>query len=234
MKFTLTEIGAITKSVGLIATIFGALYGGVLMTGYGMKKALWTFGILQSAGILTFIILTLLGKNYVAMITVIFAENFMIGLGISAIQGFIMSVCSLQYTATQFALFSSLTAVTRVIFSAQAGRLVTLVGWINYFIFSAILAIPGLLLLTQYNKWTTTDVGLNRNVKRSDLWYIIFFLGGLVIMCTEVLWRLIDKANWAPYAAMVGALISAFALLSGIIHSRISYLNTPWNDKKVN
>jgi PAT family beta-lactamase induction signal transducer AmpG len=220
LSFTKTEIGAVSKVVGLIATIVGALTGGVLMSRFGMKKSLWAFGILQSVGILTFIILAKLGNNHIAMAAVIGAENFMIGLGVAAIQGFIMSVCSLQYTGTQFALLSSLTAVTRVIFTSQSGRLVASFGWVNYFLFSAALAIPGLLLLTQYSKWSTGDHQALREVKNTDFKLILIFLSGLLIMCTEVLWRFMDHAEWGPYAAVGGAVISCLALLAGIIHSR--------------
>ncbi|MEQ1663753.1 MAG: AmpG family muropeptide MFS transporter [Bdellovibrionales bacterium] len=220
LGFTKTEIGAVSKVVGLIATIVGALSGGALMSRYGMKKSLWVFGILQSVGILTFIILAIVGNNHFAMVAVIGAENFMIGLGVAAIQGFIMSVCSLQYTGTQFALLSSLTAVTRVIFTSQSGRLVASFGWVNYFLFSAALAIPGLLLLTQYSKWSTGDHQALREVKKTDFKLILIFLSGLIIMCTEVLWRFMDHAEWGPYAAVGGAVISCLALLTGIIHSR--------------
>lgn len=222
LQFTKTEIGAVSKVVGLIATILGTLTGGVLMTRLGMLKALWSFGILQSVGILTFIVLAVVGKNYSAMVGVIAAENFMIGLGVAAIQGFIMSVCSLKFTGTQFALLSSMAAITRVILTSQSGVLVESIGWINYFIFSAFLAIPGLLLLTQYKKWTTDDQGMDRKVSAWDIRFITLFMFGLCLMSSDILWRFTGHQDWANYAAVIGAAMSLLSLLAGMIHARVT------------
>ncbi len=222
LQFSKTEIGAVSKVVGLVATILGTLTGGALMTRLGMLKSLWIFGALQALGMLSFILLAVIGQNYLAMALVIGTENFMIGLGVAAIQGFIMSVCSLQFTGTQFALMSSMAAITRVIFTSQSGRIVENFGWINYFIFSAALGIPGLLLLTQYKKWSTGDKTLLRPVKSLDLWLVGSFMSGLLVMCTEVFWRLSGHEVWGTYASSAGATIASSSLLLGIVVSRYS------------
>ncbi len=226
LSFTKTEIGAVSKVVGLVATILGTLTGGALMVTLGMWRSLWIFGVLQSAGMLTFIILATVGHNYVAMAAVIGAENFMIGLGVAAIQGFIMSVCSLQFTGTQFALMSSMAAITRVIFTSQSGRIVEHFGWVNYFIFSACLAIPGLLLLTQYKKWSTGDKNIPRPVRSVDMWLIGSFMIGLLVMCSEVFWRLSGFETWGSYAASFGATVACISLILGVVFARLSLKNS--------
>ena len=142
LDFTKTEIGAVSKVFGLIATIVGTLAGGALMTRLGTKRALWVFGALQALGGLSFIILANLGRNHTAMIAVITTENFLIGMGVAAISAFMMNVCSRQFTGTQFALLSSLTAVSRVVLVAQAGNLAQWLGWSGFFVFSVTLALP--------------------------------------------------------------------------------------------
>ena len=133
-----------------------------------------------------------------------------------------MSVCNVRFTGTQFALMSSMAAITRVIFTSQSGRIVESFGWVNYFIFSAALAIPGLLLLTQYNKWSTGDQTLLRPVRSTDLWLVGTFMLGLIIMCSEVFWRLSGLQSWGAYAALTGAAMASLSLLLGIITSRMS------------
>ena len=222
LDFTKSEIGAVSKVVGLVSTVVGTLVGGALMTRLGIKKSLWIFGALQALGMLSFILLAVVGRDHMAMALVIATENFMIGLGVAAIQGFIMSVCNVRFTGTQFALMSSMAAITRVIFTSQSGRIVESFGWVNYFIFSAALAIPGLLLLTQYNKWSTGDQTLLRPVRSIDLWLVGTFMLGLIIMCSEVFWRLSGLQSWGAYAAMTGAAMASLSLLLGIITSRMS------------
>jgi len=221
-EFTKTEIAFAAKTVGLIATIVGALVGGAMMMRLGMKRSLWTFGILQAAGIPLFILVVILGHNYAAMLTVIAAENFMIGLGVAAIQAFIMSVCNVKFTGTQYALFSSLTAVTRVIFSSQAGRVVEHIGWINFFIFSAALSIPGLLLLTQFSKWSTGDVEHSQHlgISKMESAFMALFMFGLFLICAELIWKPLGLGFIAAQASFAGAIISTVGLVGGIVSSR--------------
>jgi len=153
MGFTKTDIGAVTKGFGLVATILGTLTGGALMVRLGMKRSLWTFGITQAFSGMSFMLLARLGYHYPMMVTAIAAENFCSGMGNAAYSGFLMSLCNKRFSATQFALLTSLMAVTRVLGSSPSGYLAKTMGWEQYFLFATLAAIPSLILLTRYPKW---------------------------------------------------------------------------------
>lgn len=153
LGFTKTEIGTVLKGAGLFATIIGTLAGGALMTKWSIKKSLWIFGILQGISGFTFFALAHAGHNYPLMWTAIIVENVCSGLGTAAFAAFMMSICDKRYTATQYALLTSFMALTRIIVQTPSGFLAERVGWEMYFIISVLISIPGLLLLTRYDKW---------------------------------------------------------------------------------
>ena len=111
--FTKTDIGAVLKGFGLIATIVGTIVGGAMMAKWGMKKSLWTFGVVQGISGLTFTLLAHVGYNYPLMVAAITVENVCSGLGTAALAAFIMGLCDKRFTATQYALLTSLMAITR-------------------------------------------------------------------------------------------------------------------------
>jgi len=154
--FSMTVIGAVTKWLGMAATIIGTLVGGALVTKMGMKMSLWVFGVLQSLSVLTFYALAKIGHNYTALVAAIGLENLCNGMGTAAYTAFLMSLCDRRFTATQYALLTSLMAVTRVIIGAPTGFIANKFGWSNYFVISALAAIPALLLLLRYDKWTVS------------------------------------------------------------------------------
>lgn len=145
--FSLLEVGIFYKSVGLVATLLGVFIGGVMLNNVGLFRALLLFGIIQALTNVLFLLLTFVGPNYPVMIMTIFLENLGGGLGTAAFMVLIMSLCNPQYTATQFALLSSLTAVGRVFVGPAAGFLVEIYGWAEFFVLTMIFSIPGLLLL---------------------------------------------------------------------------------------
>jgi PAT family beta-lactamase induction signal transducer AmpG len=214
LGFTKTEIGAVTKVFGLIATIVGTLTGGALMVRWGTKRSLWIFGFLQSIAGLTFLILSYTGKNTAAMTAVITVENFMIGLGVAALSGFMMSVCNRQFTATQFALLSSLTAVSRVVLVSQAGVLAEKLGWHGYFVFSVLLAIPGLLLLTRYDRWQSMELG---RIGTREITQGLIFLAGLIAIASEPIWNWLGQRETAPVVAQTGAALVGIAVIIGLL-----------------
>ena len=153
LGFTKTDIGAVTKGFGLIATITGTIVGGAWMVKLGIRKALWIFGILQAIPGICYYSLSLLGHHYPVMVATIASENFFSGMGNAAYSAFLMSLCNPKFTATQFALLTSLMALTRTVAGAPTGFLAESVGWPNYFLISMLLAVPGLALLTRYPVW---------------------------------------------------------------------------------
>jgi PAT family beta-lactamase induction signal transducer AmpG len=155
LGFTKTDIGAVTKGFGMAATILGTLFGGAVVARAGMKSSLWLFGILQGVSTLAFFSLARLGHHYPMMVAAIGLENLCSGMGTAAYAAFLMSLCDRRFTATQYALLTSLMAVTRVIVGAPTGYLVKAFGWEVYFLVSMLAAVPGLLLLLQYPRWTS-------------------------------------------------------------------------------
>jgi PAT family beta-lactamase induction signal transducer AmpG len=151
--FSGTELGTIYKGFGMAATIAGALMGGALMSRWPMKRSLFVFGVLQGVSILTFILLEFTGRQIWALAVVIGVENFCGGMGTSAYTAFLMGLCNKKFTATQYALLSSLMAVGRFVTGAPTGYLADAVGWVMFFVICTALALPGLLLLLRYEKW---------------------------------------------------------------------------------
>jgi len=162
MAFTKTDIGAIQGGMGLIATIVGTLIGGSIMSKIGINKSLWIFGILQALSNFSYFILAQLGHNYQVMVISINIENFCGGLGTAAFVAFLMSLCNHKFSATQYALLSSLNAVSRDLLVAPAGKLVEIIGWSNFFLFTLIIAVPGLLLLPYFAPWKKKLVDIPR------------------------------------------------------------------------
>lgn len=156
LGFTKTDIGAVTKGFGLFATLLGTFIGGAWMKQLGIHRSLWVFGILQGISGILFYALAKTGYHYPLMVATISAENFFSGMGNAAYAAFIMSLCNPKYTATQFALLTSLMALTRTLAGAPTGWMAKNWGWETYFLVSIFLAIPSLLLLTRYKEWMKT------------------------------------------------------------------------------
>ena len=158
LGFSKTDIGAVTKGLGMAATIVGTLAGGAVVARAGMKASLWLFGILQSVSTLAFLALARLGHHYPMMVAAIRLENLCSGMGTAAYVAFLMSLCNKRFTATQYAILTSLMALTRVVVGAPTGYLAKAYGWEIYFLVSMFAAVPGLLLLLQYSRWTTPSL----------------------------------------------------------------------------
>ena len=151
--FSGTELGTVYKGFGMAATIAGALMGGAIMSGWPLKRSLFVFGVFQGISTLIFAILEFTGREIWALAVVIGTENFCGGMGTSAYTAFLMGLCNKKFTATQYALLSSLMAVGRYVTGAPTGYLADSVGWVMFFVICTALALPGLLLLLRYNKW---------------------------------------------------------------------------------
>ena len=146
--FSATEVGAINKILGLIATIVGALVGGALMARLSLYGALMLFGILQAVTNLGFWFLAVTPKAYWSMATVVGLENLAGGMGTAAFVAFLMTLCRVRYSATQFALLSALAAVGRTYLAGPlSGVMVESFGWANFFVVTVLIALPGLGLL---------------------------------------------------------------------------------------
>ncbi len=145
--FSASDVGTVNKGFGLIALIAGATFGGTLMVRLELFRSLFIFGILQAFSILSFSLLALAGKSYAMMIFAIGFENLTSGMGTSAFIAFLMALCNKRYTATQFALLSSFTALGRVVISPTSGYVVESTGWPVFFLICTLSALPGLFMV---------------------------------------------------------------------------------------
>ena len=152
--FSKTEIGAVVKIFGFWATIGGSLIGGILMIRLGIHRSLWVFGFFQAVSILGFVALARMGHSIPALSGVIAFENLSGGMGTAAYAAFMASITDKRFTATQYALLSSLMGVPRVLAAAPTGFLAKHLGWEGFFLACTAMAIPGMLLLLKFAPWT--------------------------------------------------------------------------------
>ncbi|MFM2396809.1 MAG: hypothetical protein RLZZ144_59 [Pseudomonadota bacterium] len=164
MGFSKTQIGLIAKNAGLWPAVIGGLLGGLWMLKIGINRALWLFGVVQVISIFGFAWLASLGHHaditaveITQLAFVISLEAFGVGVGTAAFVAFIARSTHPAYTATQFALFTSLAAVPRTFVNASAGWLVEQLGWVSFFGLCVLLAIPGMFLLFKVAPWHQSD-----------------------------------------------------------------------------
>ena len=151
--FTKTQIGAVAKLFGFWATIIGGLLGGIILLKSGIRKALWVFGFLQAVSTAGFSVLAMIGSSVPALAVVIAFENLSGGMGTAAYVAYMASITNKRFTATQYALLSSLMGIPRVLASAPTGFMVESMGWVPFFLFCTGIAVPGLILL----KWVDSS-----------------------------------------------------------------------------
>jgi len=161
MGFSKSDIGLIAKNAGLWPSVIGALLGGLWMMRLGINRGLWLFGVVQVVSILGFAWLSRIGPfmeigvpERTALALVIGFEALGVGLGAAAFVAYIARATHPAYTATQFALFTSLAAVPRTFLNATTGWLVEQLGWFGFFWLCVLLAMPGMLLLFKVAPWS--------------------------------------------------------------------------------
>lgn len=147
LGYSKTDMGTVAKGVGMIATILGGLIGGTIMLKIPMKPSLIIFGIFQAVSTLGFALLAKLPVTWMNLAGVIGFENFSAGLGMAAYGAFMAALTDKRFTATQYALLSSVMGITRVILPAPTGYIASSVGWQMFFVICTLAALPGMLLL---------------------------------------------------------------------------------------
>ena len=153
--YTATEVGTVNKLLGLAATIVGALAGGALMARLGLYRSLMLFGVLQAISNLGFWVISVGPHNVWLMAAGVGIENLCGGMGTAAFVALLMGLCNQQFSATQFALLSALSAVGRTYLAGPlTPQLVQLAGWPTFFLLTVLIALPGLWLL----HWRRKDI----------------------------------------------------------------------------
>ncbi len=154
MGFTMTDIGVIAKNAGLWASVIGGLLGGLWMVKIGINRGLWLFGVVQLVSILGFAWLAYVHQpDRLLLAFVIAFEALGVGLGTAAFTAYIARTTDPRYTATQYALFTSLAAVPRTVINATTGWIVERTGWFDFYLLCTVLALPGMLLLLRVAPW---------------------------------------------------------------------------------
>jgi PAT family beta-lactamase induction signal transducer AmpG len=156
--FSLSAIGDVKGGMGLVATIVGGLAGGAILSKIGINRSLWVFGGLQAVSNLAYFSLALVGRSYPLMVLTVNIENFCAGLGTAGFLGFLMSLCNPRFSATQYALLSSLVAVSREVFASPGGAIAQSTGWPLFFFLTFLVALPGLFLLPVFAPWNPRPI----------------------------------------------------------------------------
>ena len=151
--FSQTEIGAVLGFAGIVATIVGGVLAGAVIVRLGVNKSLWVFAIFQALSNLSYYVLALAGKSHALMVTAVITENFGLGMVSAGLLAFMMAVCNKRFSATQFALLSSLMAASRDILVAPAGKIAEMTGWPGFFLFTVASALPAVVLLPVVAPW---------------------------------------------------------------------------------
>uniref|UniRef100_A0A7C4RT31 MFS transporter n=1 Tax=Desulfatirhabdium butyrativorans TaxID=340467 RepID=A0A7C4RT31_9BACT len=147
LGFSKTEIGAVVKLFGFWATLVGSVVGGMWLLKIGIMKGLWVFGFLQAISTAGFSLLAVLGPVTAMLAAVVVVENLTGGMGTAAYTAYMAQMTNKRFTATQYALLSSLMGVPRVIASAPTGYMAEASGWPWFFLWCTAAAVPGLIVL---------------------------------------------------------------------------------------
>ena len=150
MGYNDVDVGFGTATVGLVATLAGTFLGGVLTTAMGLGHALWAFGILQVASNLGYVLIAEVGVNRPLMYAAMGFEAMTSGMGTGAFSVLLLRMTQKQFSATQYALFSSLFALPRILAGPATGVMVDAMGWLDFFLFTIAIGVPGLLMLQRF------------------------------------------------------------------------------------
>lgn len=152
MGYSTLEIATIAKSFSVFFNLAGSFIGGLVVQKRGIIFSLWVFGILQTLSTLLIAALTMVDKNLWVLGSIISIEDLATSMASAAFVAFMASMTNKQFSATQYALLSSLMGVPRVILSSPTGYLAESLGWMGFFIFCSAVTIPGLLMIPRMKK----------------------------------------------------------------------------------
>ncbi|MGP2730942.1 MFS transporter, partial [Serratia marcescens] len=230
--FDAGEVGLVNKTLGLFATIVGALFGGVLMQRLSLFRALMLFGVLQAVSNLGYWILAVTDKSLLTMGSAIFLENLCGGMGTAAFVALLMTLCNRSFSATQFALLSALSAVGRVYVGPIAGWFVEAHGWPLFYLFSIAAALPGLLLLgicrqTLEHTQQHGDFMPRTEFSESYRWALRLLTLGCSLLGLWLLLLIANALDWTQAPLLADRLLqvgAALSLLGVAMGSTLDYL----------
>ena len=154
LGFSKSEIAAIVKLCGFWGTIAGAGIGGALILRIGISRGLWIFGFFQMISTAGFALLAVIGNDLGWLALVVALENSSAGMGTAAFVAYMAKLANKEFTASQYALLSSVMGIPRVVLASSSGFLASQLGWVWFFLFCTIIALPGLVLLRKCAPWS--------------------------------------------------------------------------------
>ncbi|VEJ56037.1 muropeptide MFS transporter AmpG [Pragia fontium] len=216
--FNAGEVGLVNKTLGLLATIIGVLIGGILMQRLTLFRALMLFGILQAVSNFGYWILAVTDKNIMTMGSAIFFENLCGGMGTAAFVALLMTLCNRSFSATQFALLSALSAVGRVYVGPVAGWFVEHYDWPLFYLFTIVMALPGLFLLAicrQTLEYTQKNDSFLPRLHFSQQYHsaIRLVIAGAVLLGTWLILLFWSAADFSAFYYLKEVLLSLGGLL---------------------
>jgi MFS transporter, PAT family, beta-lactamase induction signal transducer AmpG len=148
--FDLTDVGIAAGTIGLVATVLGSITGGTITTAIGLGHALWLFGFLQAFSNIGYVLIAQAGPNRPLMYVAMAIEAATSGMGTGAFSVLLLRLTRKEFSATQYALLSSIFALGRTVAGPMAGLLVDAMGWSSFFILTIFAAAPGLVMLQRF------------------------------------------------------------------------------------
>lgn len=164
--FTKQEYFVIVKGIGMLALFGGAFLGGIIMIRLGIANSLWVFGILQAISTAGFALLVFLGKNHVLLSGIVAFEFLATGLGQAAYASYMAVQTNKRFTATQYAMMTSLMAIPGTVAAAVTGYMVEFLGWAGFYITCSLIALPGMLLLVRIAPWGSSNEEIDASLKQ--------------------------------------------------------------------
>jgi PAT family beta-lactamase induction signal transducer AmpG len=165
LGFSLPEIATASKIFGVFSNVAGALIGGVVTTKFGIRRSLILCGILQSVGNLFFVLQAVEGHRIGYLALCVTAENLTGAMALTALVAYLSSLCSPAFTATQYALLSSLALVGRTVVASSGGILSEKIGWVRFFELTSLVALPAIALFI----WIGPRDDLSNNQRSPEL-----------------------------------------------------------------
>jgi len=156
--FDATDVGVVTGTISLVATLVGTFLGGLLTNSLGLGRALWVFGFFQIFSNLGYALVAQVGANKPIMYAAVAFELGSTGLGSGAFGVLLLRLTQKRFSATQFALLSSLFSISRVLAGPPAGLLADAIGWRDFFILTIFTGIPGMLMLHRFVPWGVREI----------------------------------------------------------------------------
>jgi PAT family beta-lactamase induction signal transducer AmpG len=166
MGFTKQEYFVIVKGIGMLALFGGAFIGGIIMLRLKIANSLWVFGVLQAVSTACFALLMIVGKNHVVLTGIVAFEFLATGLGQAAYASYMAIQTNKRFTATQYAMMTSLMAVPGTAAAAVTGYMAEFLGWSSFYIVCALAALPGMLLLMKIAPWGSSNEDIDANLNR--------------------------------------------------------------------